>query len=140
MQAVHPNAALVQADMRAVNPSDLPPFDIRIGGIPCTSHSNLGLSKRDLAGKPELGDTGDLFIPVLSLVRDRMTGAIVFENVPCFGTSLAGQLIVTRLERLGCQVFTTTLKSNAEWGEIKDRQRSSSSRHWTTRLCFAYQE
>jgi DNA (cytosine-5)-methyltransferase 1 len=122
-QAAHPNAALVQADIRAVESSDLPEFDILIGGIPCTSHSNLGRAKKGLAGKPELGDTGDLFIPVLSLVRDRMPVAVVFENVPSFGTSLAGQVVVTHLERLGYNVFTTILKPNEEWGEIEDRQR-----------------
>ena len=122
-QKAHPSAALVQADIRAVESSDLPPFDILIGGIPCTSHSNLGRAKKGLAGKPELGDTGDLFIPVLSLVRDRMPAAIIFENVPSFGTSLAGQVVVTHLEKLGYHVFTTILKPNAEWGEIEDRQR-----------------
>ena len=122
-QATHPEAALIQADIRAVEVSDLPPFDILIGGIPCTSHSNLGRAKKGLAGKPELGDTGDLFIPVLSMVRDRMPAAIVFENVPSFGTSLAGRLIVTHLERLGYHVFTTVLKPNEEWNEIEDRQR-----------------
>jgi DNA (cytosine-5)-methyltransferase 1 len=122
-QAAHPEAALIQADIRAVEVSDLPPFDILIGGIPCTSHSNLGRAKKSLAGKPELGDTGDLFIPVLSFVRDRMPAAIVFENVPSFGTSLAGQLVITHLERLGYHVFTTILKPNEEWNEIEDRQR-----------------
>lgn len=122
-QAAHPEAALIQADIRAVETSDLPEFDVLIGGIPCTSHSTLGRAKKGLAGKPELGDTGDLFIPVLSLVRDRMPAAIVFENVPSFGTSLAGQLVVTHLERLGYHVFTTILKPNDEWNEIEDRQR-----------------
>jgi DNA (cytosine-5)-methyltransferase 1 len=122
-QAAHPEAALIQADIRAVEVSDLPPFDILIGGIPCTSHSNLGRAKKGLAGKPELGDTGDLFIPVLSMVRDRMPAAIVFENVPSFGTSLAGQLVITHLERLGYHVFTTILKPNEEWNEIEDRKR-----------------
>jgi DNA (cytosine-5)-methyltransferase 1 len=122
-QAAHPEAALIQADIRAVEVSDLPPFDILIGGIPCTSHSNLGRAKKGLAGKPELGDTGDLFIPVLSLVRDRMPAAIVFENVPSFGTSLAGQLVITHLERLGYHVFSTILKPNEEWNEIEDRKR-----------------
>lgn len=122
-QASHPRAALFQADVGAVESSDLPPFDILIGGIPCTSHSNLGRAKKGLAGKPELGDTGDLFIPVLSLVRDRMPAAIVFENVPSFGPSLAGQVVVGHLTRLGYHVFTTILKPNSEWGEIEDRQR-----------------
>jgi DNA (cytosine-5)-methyltransferase 1 len=122
-QAAHPGAALIQTDIRAVETSDLPEFDVLIGGIPCTSHSNLGRAKKGLAGKPELGDTGDLFIPVLSMVRDRMPAAIVFENVPSFGTSLAGQLLTTHLERLGYHVFTTVLKPNEEWNEIEDRKR-----------------
>lgn len=122
-QAAHPEAALIQADIRAVEVSDLPPFDVLIGGIPCTSHSNLGRAKKGLAGRPELGDTGDLFMPVLSLIRERMPAAVVLENVPSFGTSLAGQLVVTHLERLGYHVFTTVLKPNEEWNEIEDRHR-----------------
>jgi DNA (cytosine-5)-methyltransferase 1 len=122
-QAAHPGAALIQADIRAVETSDLPEFDILIGGIPCTSHSNLGRAKKGLGGKPELGDTGDLFLPVIGIVRERMPAAILFENVPSFGTSLAGQLLTTHLERLGYHVFTTVLKPNEEWNEIEDRKR-----------------
>ncbi len=122
-QAAHPEAALIQADIRAVETSDLPEFDVLIGGIPCTSHSTLGRAKKSLAGKPELGDTGDLFLPVIGIVRERMPAAILFENVPSFGTSLAGQLLTTHLERLGYHVFTTVLKPNEEWNEIEDRKR-----------------
>ncbi len=122
-QAAHPEAALIQADIRAVETSDLPEFDVLIGGIPCTSHSTLGRAKKGLAGKPELGDTGDLFLPVIGIVRERMPAAILFENVPSFGTSLAGQLLSIHLERLGYHVFTTVLKPNQEWNEIEDRQR-----------------
>jgi DNA (cytosine-5)-methyltransferase 1 len=122
-QAAHPGAALIQADIRAVETSDLPEFDVLIGGIPCTSHSTLGRAKKGLAGKPELGDTGDLFLPVIGIIRERMPAAILFENVPSFGTSLAGQLLTTHLERLGYHVFTTVLKPNEEWNEIEDRKR-----------------
>lgn len=122
-QAAHPEAALIQADIRAVETSDLPAFDVLIGGIPCTSHSTLGRAKKGLAGKPELGDTGDLFLPVIGIVRERMPAAILFENVPSFGTSLAGQLLTTHLERLGYHVLTTVLKPNEEWNEIEDRKR-----------------
>jgi site-specific DNA-cytosine methylase len=69
-QADLPEAALIQADLRAVEESGLPPFEILIGGIPCTGPSNFGRAKKGLAAKPELGETDDLFIPVLSLVRD----------------------------------------------------------------------
>ena len=52
-QARHSNAILVQSDIRALHSSELPEFDVLIGGIPCTSHSNLGRAKKQLAGKPE---------------------------------------------------------------------------------------
>ena len=52
-----------------------------------------------------------------------MPAAVIFENVPSFGTSLAGQIIVSHLERLGYNVFTTVLKPNEEWNEIEDRKR-----------------
>ena len=79
----------------------MPEFAVLIGGIPCTSHSNLGRAKKSLAGQPELGDTGDLFLPVLTLISERMPVAVVLENVPAFGTSLAGQLVAATLTRLG---------------------------------------
>jgi DNA (cytosine-5)-methyltransferase 1 len=122
-QTAHTEATLVQADIRAVESADLPAFDLLIGGIPCTSHSNLGRAKNNLAGRPELGESGDLFIPVLALVRDRMPAAIVFENVPNFGTSLAGQLVVSHLTRLGYHVKIQVLNPNADWGQIEDRKR-----------------
>ena len=96
-QAQHPEATLVQSDIRALHSSELPSFDVLIGGIPCTCHSNLGRAKKRLAGKPELGDTGDLFLPMMTLVSERMPAAVVFENVPAFGSSLAGELLVSHL-------------------------------------------
>ena len=54
--------------IRSLHVPELPEFDVLIGGIPCTSHSNLGRAKKGLAGKPELGDTGDLFLPALTPV------------------------------------------------------------------------
>lgn len=122
-QGRHPEALLVQADIRSLLTTELPEFSILIGGIPCTSHSNLGRAKKDLARKPELGDTGDLFLPVLTLISERMPAAVVLENVPLFADSLAGQLLVTHLNRLGYHVSTTILRPNAEWGEIEDRKR-----------------
>ena len=122
-QAAHPEAMLVQSDLRTVEEGALPDFDILIGGIPCTSHSNLGRAKKGLAGRPELGDSGDLFLPVLALVARRMPAAVVLENVPGFGTSLAGQLVVQHLQRLGYEVAVEVLKPHAELGQIEDRQR-----------------
>lgn len=122
-QGKHPDALLVQADLRAVHPAELPEFDVLIGGVPCTSHSNLGRAKKSLAGKPELGDSGDLFLPVLALIQQRMPAAVVLENVPAFGTSLAGALVTAHLEKLGYSVHTATLEPNRDWAEIEDRKR-----------------
>lgn len=122
-QAKHPESLLVQSDIRSLHSSELPQFDILIGGIPCTSHPNLGRAKHSLAGKPELGETGGLFLPVLALIGERMPAALLFENVAAFGTSLAGELFVSHLKRLGYHVTTTVLQPNDHWNEIEDRKR-----------------
>lgn len=122
-QAQNPAATIIQADVRRLHSSELPDFDIVVGGIPCTCHSSLGRAKKGLAKRPESGDAGDLFIPVLGLISERMPAAALFENVPSFGTSLAGGLMTATLQRLGYHVFTTTLHPNADWGEIEDRKR-----------------
>lgn len=122
-QGKHRDALLVQSDMRALHTTELPDFDVLMGGIPCTSHSKLGRAKKSLGGKPETGDTGDLFLPVLTLISERMPAAVLLENVPVFSTSLAGQLIVTHLKRMGYHVDVSILQPNSEWGEIEDRKR-----------------
>lgn len=122
-QTANPVAQLIQADVQSVHTSELPGFDVILAGIPCTSHSNLGRAKKGLAGRPELGDSGALFLPVLSIIAERMPVAVVLENVPAFASSLAGELVVSNLKRIGYHVFTTILKPNAEWEEIEDRKR-----------------
>ena len=122
-QSHHRDAALFQTDVRSLPTSELPEFDLLIGGIPCTSHSTLGRAKKSLAGKPELGDTGDLFLPVLAFISERMPAAAVLENVPSFGSSLAGQLVVSHLQRLGYHVAVTILEPHRDWAEIEDRRR-----------------
>jgi hypothetical protein len=62
-----------------------------------------------LAGKPEVGDIGDLFVPVLRLGSDRFAAAVVLENVAGFGDSLAGRLVVSGLRKLGHRVAATML-------------------------------
>jgi DNA (cytosine-5)-methyltransferase 1 len=122
-QTANPEAQLIQADVQSLHSSEMPSFDLLLAGIPCTSHSNLGRAKKGLAGKPELGDSGALFLPVLSVVAERMPAVVVLENVPGFASSLAGELVVASLKRLGYHVSATILQPNSEWGEIEDRKR-----------------
>ena len=71
----------------------------------------------------ELGDTGDLFLPVVTLISERLPAAVVLENVPPFASSLAGQLVVSHLQRLGYHVTTSILEPYRDWAEIEDRRR-----------------
>jgi site-specific DNA-cytosine methylase len=122
-QKAHPETQVIRADVRRITPSDVPYSDILVAGIPCTSHSNLGRASKGLAGKPETGEQGDLFIPVMNIIAAKMPAAIVFENVPNYANSLAGLLVKSYLGKLGYHIHETILSPNREWGDIQDRKR-----------------
>jgi DNA (cytosine-5)-methyltransferase 1 len=122
-QIKHPDALLIQGDIRSMNPYELPAYDILVAGIPCTDHSTMGRAKKSLAGCPETGGTGDLFIHVLSHLHHRMPLACVFENVPSFGTSLAGATLKANLREIGYHITETVVQPNTEWNEPSDRRR-----------------
>ncbi len=122
-QAAHRDALLIQADVRRIHPSEYPAHEVLVAAIPCTSHSPLGRAKKSLAQKPELGDTGDLFLCIAALVATRLPLACVFENVPSFGSSLAGQTLAHHLRQLGYHVTQTILDPHKTWAEPQDRRR-----------------
>jgi DNA (cytosine-5)-methyltransferase 1 len=122
-QRTHPDAALVQADVRLLHPTDLPAHDVLIASIPCTSHSNLGRAKKSLAGKPELGDSGDLYLCICEMIAHQLPLACLFENVPAFAGSLAGRSLVHHLRNLGYHVTEAILDPFNEWNEPQDRKR-----------------
>lgn len=119
----HPEADVILGDFRLMSPEELPPFQVLVGGIPCSAHSNQGRAKKGLAGRPELGDVGDLYVHVLALVAARMPVACVFENVPLFGTSLAGATMVANLRRLGYHVTEHVIDAHGQSGEPTTRDR-----------------
>jgi DNA (cytosine-5)-methyltransferase 1 len=122
-QAAHRDAVLIQADIRRIHPSEYPPHDVLVAALPCTSHSMLGRAKKSLGRKPELGDTGDLFLSIAALVATHLPVACVFENVPAFGTALAGQALVHHLRQLGYHVTETILDPHKQWDQPQDRRR-----------------
>lgn len=122
-QQAHPNAVLYQTDIRLLHPADLPPHDVLVAAIPCTSHSALGRAKKSLAGKPELGDSGDLYLSICEFVAHRLPLACVFENVPSFGSSLSGQSLSHHLRKLGYHIEQTLVDPYNEWNEPQDRRR-----------------
>ena len=122
-QRAHLNATLYLADVLCLHPCDLAPFDVLIASIPCTSHSMLGRAKKSLAGKPELGDTGDLYLSICEFVAHRLPLACLFENVPAFADSLAGRSLGHHLRNLGYHIEETILDPFNEWNEPQDRRR-----------------
>ena len=122
-QAAHPSAVLYQTDIRRVHPAELPTHEILVASIPCTSHSTLGRAKKSLAGKPELGDTGDLYLCVAEIVVHHLPTACVFENVPAFGNSLACLSLTEHLKRIGYHTTETIVDPWGEWSEPQDRRR-----------------
>jgi len=122
-QAAHRDALLIQADVRLIHPSEYPAHEVLVAAIPCTSHSPLGRAKKSLRQVPELGDTGDLFLCIAGIVATHLPLACVFENVPSFGSSLAGQTLAHHLTKLGYHVAQTILDPHKEWDEPQDRRR-----------------
>jgi site-specific DNA-cytosine methylase len=122
-ERAHPHAVLFQTDIRLVHPSEIPKHDVLIASVPCTSHSTLGRAKKSLAGKPELGDTGDLYLSVAHLVAHHLPSACVFENVPAFAKSLACLSLIDHLKKLGYFVCEMLLDPFREWNEPQDRRR-----------------
>ena len=122
-QQAHPGAVLYQADVRRIHTAELPAHDVLVASIPCTSHSTLGRAKKSLAGKPELGDTGDLFLSVAHVVAHHLPSACVFENVPAFGNSLACLSLAQHLKKIGYSLTESIIDPLNEWNEPQDRRR-----------------
>jgi site-specific DNA-cytosine methylase len=122
-QTAHREALLIQADVRLIHPSEYPAHEVLVAAIPCTSHSPLARAKKSLRKRPELGDTGDLFLCMAALVATHLPLACVFENVPSFGSSLAGQTLAHHLTQLGYYITQTILDPHGEWDEPQDRRR-----------------
>ncbi len=123
-QAAHKEAILIQADIRRIHPSEYPCHDVLVAAIPCTSHSLLGRAKKSLRRKPELGESGDLFLCISALVATHLPLACVFENVPSFRTSLAGPGTLPIIcGQLGYYICETVLDPHNEWDEPQDRRR-----------------
>lgn len=122
-QKMHRDSLLIQADVRRMHPSEYPPHEVLVAAIPCTSHSMLGRAKKSLRAKPELGDSGDLFLCIAALVATHLPLVCIFENVPSFGTALAGQTLTHHLRQLGYHVMQTILDPYRDWNEPQDRKR-----------------
>lgn len=121
----HPDALLIQGDLRSITPEEIPNFDVLVAGIPCSDHSNHGRAVKSLPGmKAEVdGAVSDLFIHVAALVQSRLPAAIVLENVPSFSEAAAGLLLKANLRKIGYSVFETITDPVEGWSEPQSRRR-----------------
>lgn len=64
-------------DITAINPSDLPDFDLFTGGFPCQPFSSAGLQM----GEEDRYGRGTLFYEILRIVREKHPQYLLLENV-----------------------------------------------------------
>ena len=95
-------------DARAIDPDELPPFDLLCGGFPCQAFSNAG-KRRGFADA-----RGTLFFEIARLVEARRPAYLLLENVPGLLTHDQGRtfaVILSALDDLGYHVEWTVLNS-----------------------------
>ncbi|WP_336878140.1 DNA cytosine methyltransferase [Staphylococcus nepalensis] len=67
---------LIQKDIREIEPSQLPEFDVLLSGFPCTSFSIAGYRKGF-----EDETSGDLFFETLKVIVEKQPSIVFLENV-----------------------------------------------------------
>lgn len=75
-------------DIRELNPSDIPEFDILVGSPPCQSFSMAGLRK---GLKDDKDDKGNMFFYVLDIIKQCRPKAFILENVKGLLTAEGGR-------------------------------------------------
>ena len=95
-------------DARAIDPDDLPPFDLLCGGFPCQAFSNAGKRKGFADAR------GALFFEIARLAEARRPAYLLLENVPGLLTHDQGRtfaVILSALDDLGYHVEWTVLNA-----------------------------
>jgi DNA (cytosine-5)-methyltransferase 1 len=115
------NTPLRVADIAKVKSSELPDFDILLGGFPCQPFSIAGYRRGFL-------DTGrgDLFFEIVRIIRDKKPKAIFLENVKNLKSHDKGKtfkIISDALADLGYHVKVQVLNS-MDYGNVpQNRER-----------------
>lgn len=109
-------------DIRIVETTDLPEFDILTGGFPCQSFSIVAQNPKRLGIKDE---KGMLFFEMCRILRERKPKCFIAENVKGLLTANkkeAFPLIVKEFEESGYDIFYQVLKA-VEYGVPQKRER-----------------
>ena len=109
-------------DIRKINSSELPDFDILTGGFPCQSFSIIAQNPKRLGVKD---DRGKLFFEMCRILRDKQPKCFIAENVKGLLTAnqkSAFPLIMEEFTNSGYDVKYMVLNS-ANYGVPQKRER-----------------
>lgn len=109
-------------DIRMINSSELPDFDILTGGFPCQSFSIIAQNPKRLGVKD---DRGKLFFEMCRILRDKQPKCFIAENVKGLLTAnqkSAFPLIMEEFKNSGYDVKYMVLNS-ANYGVPQKRER-----------------
>lgn len=100
--------------------SDIPEFDILLGGFPCQAFSHAGLRRG-------FDDTrGTLFFEIARILKERRPKAFMLENVPALRTHDHGrtfETILGVLDDIGYDVPTPQVLNGRDFGVPQNRNR-----------------
>ena len=106
-------------DITKINPSDIPNFDILLGGFPCQPFSQAGLRKG-------FSDTrGTLFFEIERIMKEKSPKAFLLENVKQLRGHDKGRtlkVILEHLDALNYYVATEVLRAG-DFGVPQNRER-----------------
>lgn len=70
------DTALVESDIKDINPNDIPEFDVLVAGFPCQPFSIAGKKKGFQDAR------GNLFFEIIRILKAKMPQVVFLENVP----------------------------------------------------------
>ena len=113
---------LTNKDIWALNISDIPEFDVLLGGFPCQAFSIAGYRK----GFKDENAGGNLFFRIAELLEERKPEAILLENVKNLKSHDKGKtfgIIKETLKQLGYHINAEILNSMMHGNIPQNRER-----------------
>jgi DNA (cytosine-5)-methyltransferase 1 len=91
-----PDGTLYEGDIRSIQASDIPDFDILCGGFPCQPFSLVSRKRKGFADP-----RGTLIYEILRIAKEKQPPLIFLENVPGLLSIDQGDVFQTILEKVG---------------------------------------
>lgn len=119
-RANHVEVPLAEGDIKSIDPSSLPDFDVFAGGFPCQPYS--------LAGRREgLTDVrGTLFFDIVRIISEKQPRCLLLENVKNIRSTNGGrdfQVIIEHLNNCGYHVRHSVLAGHTHGNVPQCRER-----------------